>query len=87
MRLGLGEIILIAVVILFVIKPEKAGEYTKAIISAWRVIGDEVKAARAEMEEPLREVTKGVKEEVQEMAGVIKEAVDDSGKGMGGEEL
>ena len=80
MRIGLTEILVIAVIILAVLKPEKLGEYTKVISNALKNIThkkEEIKEAAEPVVEPVKEAMKPVTDLKNEINNSIQEINDE----------
>lgn len=76
MRIGLTELILIAVVILAFVRPEKLKEYSKTLGEALREVKDKKEQAQAEIIEPLKDDISAVKEPIDEVMQPIRETAD-----------
>lgn len=67
MRIGLTELIVIVVIAIALIKPEKLGEYAKTAGQALRKIKETTNEINTQVVEPVKEVVEPVKEVVEEV--------------------
>lgn len=76
MRLGLSEVVLILIVILAIIKPDKLKEYATSLGEALKTVRNEKEKVETELIDPLKKDIQDITEPVNEVVQPIKEATD-----------